>query len=118
VTGSRHWTRKDVISRALHEAIDGASEPVTVVHGGAPGADTIAGEVAEALGAQVEVHAANWQLYGHAAGAIRNQQMVRAGADICLAFPLGKSPGTRDCMSRALKTGITVSVYTEEDENA
>lgn len=54
-----------------------------------------------------EVHDADWNEYGRAAGPIRNQEMVDAGADVCLAFPTG-GPGTRDCMRRARDAGIRV----------
>jgi hypothetical protein len=34
--------------------------------------------------------------------------MVAAGADLCLAFPIGASPGTRSCMRLAAAAGIPV----------
>lgn len=34
--------------------------------------------------------------------------MVDLGADLCLAFPLPDSRGTKDCMARAKKAGIKV----------
>jgi hypothetical protein len=34
--------------------------------------------------------------------------MVDLGADLVLAFPLGKSEGTRDCIRRATAAGIHV----------
>jgi hypothetical protein len=34
--------------------------------------------------------------------------MVSLGADVCLAFPLGASPGTRGCMNIAERAGIHV----------
>ena len=37
--------------------------------------------------------------------------MVDLGADVCLAFPLGESRGTRDCMRRASEAGIPVIDY-------
>jgi hypothetical protein len=36
--------------------------------------------------------------------------MVDLGAYICLAFPIGESPGTRDCIERAEKAGIRLRV--------
>jgi len=50
----------------------------------------------------------NGKPYCKVAGHIRNQEMVDRGADACLGFPLGKSPGARDCMRRAKKAGIEV----------
>lgn len=61
-------------------------------------------------GWNIEEYPANWDLHGNAAGPIRNQRMVdlRPPADVLVAAPLGKSPGTRDCMARARKAGIRV----------
>lgn len=81
---------------------------VTVVHGSAAGADTLAGRVAAAWGMRVEEHPADWGRHGKAAGPRRNAGMVALGADVVLAFPLGASRGTRDCMAKAAAAGIRV----------
>lgn len=119
VTGSRDWSDRAAIERALGQALVDLTgtvdvEPhiaslVTVVHGGARGADTIAGEVAAALGCVVEVYEADWS-QGKGAGPVRNDRMVALGARLCLAFPRGESRGTRDCMARAEAAGIPVRV--------
>lgn len=111
VTGSRNWQDRDVIRQALLSvpAVHGIPAcNVTVVHGAARGADRIAAEEAARLGMQVEAHPADWDKHGKAAGAIRNSEMVQLGADVCLAFPLGRSVGTRDCMRKARRAGIDV----------
>lgn len=53
---------------------------------------------------------ANWDLHGKAAGPIRNREMAQAGADLCLAFPLGQSRGTWNCVNECKKAGIPVKV--------
>ena len=114
ITGSREWTDRATIRRALVEAGHRSGvhpRDTVVVHGGARGADTIADEVADAFGCQVEVHPADWDRYGKAAGHRRNAEMVALGADVVLAFPLGASPGTRGCMKLAENAGIPVRVY-------
>lgn len=116
VTGSRNWTDRVTIGNALQKAVldlpwDGISEHVTVVHGGARGADTYADVVARTFGFHVEVHPADWQREGKAAGPLRNARMVALGADVCLAFPLGIAAGTRHCMRLAEKAGIPVKIY-------
>lgn len=111
VTGSRSWIDRAVILQALDLAAMEARVPpgrVTVVHGAARGADRLAESAARELGMRTEAHPAAWRQYGRAAGAIRNYAMVGLGADVCLAFPLGTSPGTRDCMYRCEVAGIPV----------
>jgi hypothetical protein len=104
VCGSRHWTDKSAIRRALS-----AFEPGDVViHGGAPGADTIAGEAALVLGLKVEIYPADWERYGKAAGPIRNQLMIDSKPHCVVAFPLPNSRGTLDTIRRAQAAGIPV----------
>jgi hypothetical protein len=107
VTGSRNWTNDEAILAAF---ADYAGQDVTLVSGACPtGADALAEEIAERfLGWEVERHPADWDRHGKAAGPIRNQEMVDLGADVCLAFPLGESRGTRHCMAAAKRAGIPV----------
>lgn len=119
VTGSRNWTDKVTIAKAIREAwlVEGRPYGVTVVHGGARGADYIAGVYAKRLGFSVEVHAlddAAWKKYGKAAGPKRNQEMVDKGADICLAFIKDESKGATGCAAMAEKAGIPVIYYRED----
>jgi hypothetical protein len=119
VTGSRTWTDKVAVAQAIREAWLVAGRPygVVVVHGGARGADYIAGVYAKRLGFSVEVHEvsdADWKNFGRSSGAIRNQAMVDKGADICLAFIRNESRGATMCAKMAEKAGIPV-VYFRED---
>lgn len=116
VTGSREWTDRAMIEEALISLTRGLSwHKVTVIHGGARGADLIADQVAHDFDMQVEVHPADWEMHGKAAGPIRNQEMVDAGADVCVAFfhPDAQNRGTSDCAARAAKAGIPVKRYPE-----
>jgi hypothetical protein len=54
---------------------------------------------------------ADWKTHGRAAGPIRNQAMVDAGADYFLAFNYNVSRGTADCVDRCRKAGIPGRVY-------
>lgn len=53
---------------------------------------------------------ADWDKHGKAAGPIRNREMAQPGADLCLAFPLGESRGTWNCVNECKKAGIPVKV--------
>lgn len=56
------------------------------------------------------VHPGSLPDYCPSAGPRRNAAMVAAGADLVLAFPLGRSYGTRGCMRLAAAAGIEVRV--------
>jgi hypothetical protein len=119
ITGSRDWTDVDTIRQALVDVWAEFHEPypdaeITLVHGGATGADTIAGAIATDFGWDVEVWPADWERFKRAAGPIRNNHMVSLGADVCLAFPLPTSRGTIHCMKAAERAGIPVRVYEGE----
>ena len=58
----------------------------------------------------MEGHPAEWR-GGRLCGPERNAHMVSLGADLCLAFPLPSSRGTRNCMRLAREAGIPVYVY-------
>jgi len=112
VTGSRNWTNAQAVWAALNEQLTERG-PFTLVVGDCPtGADSIAWGWAFSNGLTAEVHHADWDVHGRAAGPIRNRAMVESGADLCLAFPLGKSPGTRGCMRLAAAAGIPVKEHT------
>lgn len=116
VTGSRTWDRPLPIASALLIE-SGAREDVTLVHGGARGADLMAYNAALAFGWKVEVHNADWDTHGKRAGLIRNQHMVDLGADLCIAFSRNNSRGTAHCALAAEAAGIpTIWIYYEDPD--
>ena len=105
VCGGRDYRNSDAIRKRLTQLQ--AVEPMAVIiHGAAPGADLLAGHIAGTLGYKVEVYPADWAQHGKAAGPIRNQEMLDAGADLVIAFPGGR--GTKDMIDRAEKAGVRV----------
>jgi len=111
VCGSRNWDRRKPIWEALGAVKK--KKNVTVIHGTAKGADTLAGEIGWELGFNIEKYPANWEKYGKAAGPLRNQKMIDKNPDVVLAFTedLDSSRGTADTVRRAKKAGIPVFVY-------
>lgn len=81
-----------------------------MIHGAAPGADRLAGNLAAMMGHNVEAYPADWDTYGRAAGGIRNAQMLREGKpDVVYAFRLpGDSPGTDNMIKQAKAAGLPV----------
>lgn len=120
ITGSRDFEDFNLAREALLSCYNyfniSESSQVTVVHGGARGADSILGYVAKQLGCHVEVHKADWNMNGKSAGLIRNIKMVSLGADVVLAFPVGKSSGTRHCIQQAAQHDLPVVNVTESND--
>ena len=116
VTGSREFRDADLARRALTEAAAGLPGKLTVVHGAARGADRLVAGLARDAGYRVEAWPADWELHGRAAGPIRNQAMVNAGAAVCIALLVEGEPcrGTKDCARRAEAAGIPVRWYIQE----
>jgi YspA, cpYpsA-related SLOG family len=116
ITGSRDWTDRTSIARRIMRVInencpmlvDEKGNPdqrdtsdVVIVHGACRGVDLLAAEWAEGSTPPIktEPHPALWKVngvYDPGAGYARNAEMVRAGADVCLAFiQLCRSPKCR-----------------------
>lgn len=78
-----------------------------VIHGAAPGADSLAGEWAEIRGIDQRAFPARWSLFGRAAGPKRNAQMLAEGKpDLVIAFPGER--GTRNMIDQARAAGVPV----------
>jgi hypothetical protein len=114
ICGSRDWTDRGTIRRWLEKL----PPKSLVVHGAAPGADTIADEEARALGHITYPYPADWKNLGKKAGPIRNQRMLDENPDVdaVLAFTWvvegtqGVTRGTGDMVIRALAAGIRVTI--------
>ena len=112
ITGSRDWTDVDLIFDALNAVLGKVGTDITVVHGGARGADNLAGTWASIHEITEEIHRADWEKHGKRAGMVRNAVMVNKGADICLAFIRNESPGATMAAGLAEKAGIPVYRFT------
>lgn len=111
VTGGRTFSNRSLLLTTLDSLhIDHVF--TTMIHGGASGADRLAGEWAASRGIPVESHPADWQRYGLAAGPIRNQQMIAEKPDMVVAFPGGR--GTADMVRRARQAGVDLVVVEQE----
>lgn len=129
VTGPRVWKDVGIVERALLPYV---YPTVTLRHGGAAGLDTIAMRVGKFGGMIVEpAWKPDYATHGYGAPFQRNEAMVLAGVDVCLAFlmpcPAGEAcpkfaewglhytHGTRHCMNFALKQDVRVEWFTETD---
>jgi hypothetical protein len=112
ICGDRNYNNPDKIRRFV------ASLPkdTTVIQGECRGADTFAREAANEFGLIVASYPAHWNLYGNAAGPIRNKQMLDQGKpDLVAAFhdDLSRSKGTKNMIALAKSYKIPVVINPE-----
>ena len=104
VCGGRDFSDCTLLMRTLDQV-----KPDIIVHGGARGADSMAGGYAKRRAIPCQVFPAEWNKHGKRAGYLRNQQMLDEGKpDLVVAFPGG--PGTRMMVKIAREQGFAVQV--------
>lgn len=118
VCGNRDYTNVNVIEAVLNGLTALAdydfNEPeLTIIEGGAKGADAIAAAWADRYDdIDHEQYPAQWDKYGKAAGPHRNRQMIEEGnPHVVYAFthkPLAESKGTLSMVTLARKVGLPV----------
>jgi len=117
VAGSRGWKNYSMIYRELaefrvdHERLGG----VTVIDGGAEGADSLGNRAALNLGFFTQrflITEEEWNRLGRKAGPVRNQRMLDEGKpSFALIFWDGSSPGTKDMIQRLETANIPKVVF-------
>ena len=112
VCGSRSWRDPHAIADRLAKLPRGT----TIVHGGARGADALAGTVANSLGLEVLEIPADWKRYGRSAGYRRNVAMLDDYRPaLVLAFWDGRSTGTAHTVREANERRIPVEIVRPQE---
>lgn len=112
VCGGRDFESAETVNRWL-DSISKAHGVTILVHGGARGADTLAGGWARTKGMTTEVHMADWMKHGRGAGPRRNLTMLATlqPGDLVVAFDGGR--GTKHMVEAASKrTDIRTIIIT------
>lgn len=105
-TGSRTWTDFELVERHILELASEQTDPICI-HGHCPsGLDRFVDMICAQYNIPVERHPAEWNKYGRSAGQKRNAEMVKLGADECVAYIKDASPGATKCSEMAEKAGI------------
>jgi YspA, cpYpsA-related SLOG family len=115
VAGAVAWTDAARIKHELEKLPAGS----IVIHGDAPGADALAGHIAEELELVCQPfrkEKQDYQKYKRAAWKSLNERMLAAGADLVLAFhpAIDESRGTRHLVEIARVAGVEVRIITGE----
>ena len=107
ICGDRHYADTDKVKAY----VDTLPQNTIVIHGGAKGADSIAGQCAINRELEVWKFTADWQRYGRGAGVIRNKQMLEMGQpDLVVYFHpnISASKGTKNMAKIAQQSGVPV----------
>lgn len=103
IHAARERSQLCYVLHAFHEAF-GVKE---LGHGAAPGADSLAGEWADASGVPWQIFPADWKAFGRSAGILRNREMLeRFAPDFVIAFEGGA--GTHHMCEFAKRRGVPV----------
>jgi hypothetical protein len=116
ITGDRFLTCTALATKILRRLVAryGADTDITIVHGGGPGVDESFARACRQLGLAVESSPADWS--GGTGCSTRNERMIAAGADMCIAVhhALATSERTKDCARRAIAAGIPTFLIDED----
>lgn len=121
VCGDRNWSNRQLVNQVLNKYYNELTRDVKVlVHGGCRGADLIASEEGRKIGFKIKEYSANWDLYGKAAGPVRNEKMLKENLiwnPKVIAFhnDIKSSKGTKHMVNIAKKAGLEVVVVTEQN---
>lgn len=111
VCGGRDFAKRQFVYTVLDAMLEAHRDRgLLVIHGGARGADRLAGDWACARGVPCMVFPAPWAGLGKQAGPARNGWMLAHGRpDVAVRFPGGR--GTDDMVERCLRAGVQVAGY-------
>ena len=101
IVGSRKFNDYELLKNVVKDYIVKYNcVNITIVSGGAKGADTLAEHFAKEFDFEMKIFHPDWEQLGRDACAARNTQIVEF-ADIVFAFWDGSSPGTKDSITKA-----------------
>lgn len=116
VCGGRDFFEREFVFRQL-DKYHAQYKFTQVIHGAAPGVDSLVHEWAALRGVERRPFPAQWKTFKNAAGHIRNEQMLVEGQpDMVVAFPGGA--GTSNMIKQTLNAGlplITVSFFPDKE---
>lgn len=126
IAGGRDFADRKWMERQIEACVrQNAGSIVRIIHGGARGADRLAGEVARSAGLEVGVFGADWKREGKSAGYRRNERMARflarkrdAGAACqVVLFPGGKGTGHMRTIAKAHRLPVFAPVQRRAPEH-
>jgi len=106
ICGGRDFADEIMFEDAMGDLMRCFGHPSRIIHGAAAGADSMADDLSQRLSIDVVRCHADWKEHGHAAGPIRNKEMLTHKPTKVIAFPGGR--GTQNMKNQARFAGIDV----------
>lgn len=111
IVGSRSFKDYELLKNEVEKFIsENSLEEVTIVSGGAIGADTLAEEFAAEKGYKTIIFLPDRKTHGREACRIRNTDIVETG-EVVFAFWDGISTGTKDSIDKAQNLNKSVFIH-------
>lgn len=110
IAGSRDFNDYELLKRKCDKILSNSlDKEITIISGGARGADNLGEKYAKEKGYKVKIYKADWTKYGKKAGYLRNREMGENATHL-IAFPMGESRGTRSMIdiAKQMKLGVRV----------
>jgi hypothetical protein len=111
ITGDRNWRCTQVAARVLDSLAGRHGDNLELILGDCPsGVDRTFRNGCIMRKIKYREFVAHWDLYGKAAGPIRNAAMADSGADYAIAVHrnIERSRGTKDCVKRCFECNVPV----------
>ena len=110
IAGSRDFNDPEGLLEAFDEFMDDIPNgEITIISGGARGADAIGEWIGKEYGINVIVYPAEWNKYGKSAGYRRNEVMAKVATHLLAAWD-GQSPGTNHMINLAKQYNLVTKV--------
>lgn len=111
IAGGRGFSDFDLLCRTCDRYLSRLAQDyeITIISGGARGADALGERYARERGLRVARFPADWEAHGRSAGYRRNVTMAE-NADCLIAFWDGASRGTKHMIDTATARGLKVRV--------
>ena len=116
IAGSRDFQDYKLMEKEFCQFMNGEdTENITIISGGARGADRLGEHLAYEYEIDVEVYPANWDKYGKSAGYKRNEQMANVATHALIFWNISKqTPGTKHMIDLADKYKLITKVVKYE----
>jgi hypothetical protein len=116
VTGDRAWSCDELAVTVVQRLIARYGRDIVIVHGGSPGVDESFSKACKRLGITADARIANWPQTGHPTIGSRNRDLIKDGADLCVAVHrrIAASQRTLDCVNQAIQADIPTFLIADE----